>query len=88
MSGDEIEIEEDEIRDGWALAPVEACSFVVLAVFAHKRHARSFLAVLRKAHPRKFDDIVIIPASALVRGANTFDDAAGHLALDAKRGTA
>lgn len=77
-----VDVEEDEILTGWAIAPTEACTFVALAVFVEKRDAEVFLAILRKAKKRNtYDDLAIVPARAVIACANTHDVRAGRKAL-------
>ena len=81
---EEIDVEEDEIATGWAIAPTEACTFVALAVFQTKRHAERFLTMLRadKKRSNTYDDLAIVPARAIVACANTFDGPGGRRALN------
>ena len=72
-----IDVEEDLISEGWAVAPTEACSFVAIAVFTERGDAETFRARQR----RRGVELSIVPAKAKVIIANTHDVKAGREAL-------
>ncbi len=79
-----IDIEEEVKIAGWAVAPVEACSFSPIAFFVIKEHADRFVASMEAPYKEagRYFDLAVIPAFAeSILGANTYDDAAGIGAL-------
>jgi hypothetical protein len=77
---EEVDVEDDAIELGWAVAPTEACTFVALAVFARKRDAERFRDSLARTR-NTYDDLAVLPARARVLVANSYDVKAGRKAL-------
>ncbi len=80
-----VDVEEDDMGDAWCVAPTEACTFVAIAVFADKRDAERFVALLRRSRKKSntYDDLAVLPARASVLVANSYDVDAGRAALAA-----
>jgi hypothetical protein len=82
-----VDVEEDDMGDAWCVAPTEACSLVVLAVFSNKKDAERFVALLRADRKKSntYDDLAVLPARARVLCANSYDVKAGRVALSKER---
>lgn len=80
---EEVEIVADEILEGWCVTQSEACHFNAIAVFGDEGHARAFVEYLRTKCREEggYDDVVVVPARALVHAANHFDEVEGRAAL-------
>lgn len=83
MTTEDIDVEEDVMREAWAVAPTEACTFVALAIFVRKRDAQAFADKMNEKKKKRgaYADCAVVPARAVVQCANTFDVKAGRAAL-------
>jgi hypothetical protein len=83
VSAEPVDIENDYMFQAWAVAPTEACTFVALAVFSRKSDATAFAKMMneKKAKRGAYGDCAVVPATATVLCANTYDVKAGRVAL-------